>query len=167
MTRSSCEFLLNRLIVTRGTRGLSSGISDANTERYSTPRDFGRAPKVFLGVPFLYGMIDLRNSPLPQVLRSLITVRVSQLNGCRFCVGLNSARLLKRGVAPDKIEAPDAWQQSDMFIESERVALEYAEAVTLRCDAIEERCRLPCFCLAHASCLSHPVSAFLPAIFCI
>jgi alkylhydroperoxidase family enzyme len=37
-----------------------------------------------------------------------------------------------------KVEALDAWQQSDLFSESERVALEYAEAVTLRSDAIEE-----------------------------
>src|SRR5262245_13039644 len=75
-------------------------------------RLWGRAPKVFLGIAFVYGMIDRRNSPLPPVLRSLITVRVSQLNGCRFCVGLNCATLLKRGVVSDKIEAPDAWQQS-------------------------------------------------------
>jgi AhpD family alkylhydroperoxidase len=101
-------------------------------------RLWARAPKVFLGVAFLYGMIDRRNSPLPLVLRSLITVRVSQLNGCRFCVDINSATPLQRGVAVGKVEALDAWQQSDLFSESERVALEYAEAVTLRSDAIEE-----------------------------
>jgi AhpD family alkylhydroperoxidase len=102
-------------------------------------RLWARAPKVFLGVAFLYGMIDRRTSPLPPVLRSLITVRVSQLNGCRFCVDINSATLLKRGVSVRKVEALDAWQQSDLFSESERVALEYAEAVTLRSGAIEER----------------------------
>jgi uncharacterized peroxidase-related enzyme len=99
---------------------------------------WARTPKVFLGVAFLYGMIDRRNSPLPPVLRSLITVRVSQLNGCRFCVDINSATLLKRGVSAGKVEALDAWQQSDQCSDSERVALEYAEAVTLRSDAIEE-----------------------------
>ena len=102
-------------------------------------RLWGRAPKLFLGVAFLYGMIDRRDSPLPPVLRSLITVRVSQLNGCRFCVDINSATLLKRGVAVGKVQALDAWQQSDLFSESERVSLEYAEAVTLRSHAIEER----------------------------
>jgi AhpD family alkylhydroperoxidase len=83
-------------------------------------------------------MIDRRSSPLPPVLRSLITVRVSQLNGCRFCVDINSAILLKRGVAFGKVEALDAWQQSNLFTEPERVALEYAEAVTLHSGAIEE-----------------------------
>jgi AhpD family alkylhydroperoxidase len=99
---------------------------------------WARTPKVFLGVAFLYGMIDRKSSPLPPVLRSLLTVRVSQLNGCRFCVDINSATLLKRGVSLDKIEALDNWRRSDLFSELERVTLEYAEAVTQRCDAIDE-----------------------------
>jgi uncharacterized peroxidase-related enzyme len=97
---------------------------------------WARAPKVFLGVAFLYGMIDRKSSPLDPVLRSLITVRVSQLNGCRFCVDINSATLLKRGVPVRKVEALDAWPRSELFSEPERVALEYAEAVTLRSDAV-------------------------------
>ena len=99
---------------------------------------WARAPRVFLGVAFLYGMIDRKNSPLDPVLRSLVTVRVSQLNGCRFCVDINSATLLERGVPIDTVEALNAWQQSGLFSERERVALEYAEAVTLRSDAIGE-----------------------------
>jgi AhpD family alkylhydroperoxidase len=99
---------------------------------------WARAPKVFLGVAFLYGMIDRRSSPLNPALRSLVTVRVSQLNGCRFCVDINSATLLKRGVPVGKVESLDAWQQSGLFSECERVALEYAEAVTRRSDAIDE-----------------------------
>jgi AhpD family alkylhydroperoxidase len=99
---------------------------------------WARAPRVFLGVAFLYGMIDRKNSPLDPILRSLVTVRVSQLNGCRFCVDINSATLLKRGVPIDKVQALNAWQSSGLFSERERVALEYTEAVTLRSDAIDE-----------------------------
>jgi AhpD family alkylhydroperoxidase len=99
---------------------------------------WARAPRVFIGVAFLYGMIDRKNSPLDPILRSLVTVRVSQLNGCRFCVDINSATLLKRGVSLDKVEALNAWQPSSLFSERERVALEYTEAVTLRNDAIDE-----------------------------
>jgi len=106
---------------------------------YSTPRCSGRAPKVFLGVAFLYGMIDRKHSPLHPGLRLLVTVRVSQLNGCRFCVDINSAALLKRGVPVGKVEALDVWQQCALFSDRERVALEYAEGVTLRSDAIDER----------------------------
>src|SRR5260221_6718009 len=45
---------------------------------------WARAPKVFLGVAFLYGMIDLIYSPVNLGLRSLITVRVSLLYSCLF-----------------------------------------------------------------------------------
>ena len=99
---------------------------------------WARAPKLFLGVAFLYGMIDRKSSPIDPVLRSLVTVRVSQLNGCRFCVDLNSATLLRRGVDMTKVEALENWQQSNLFSETERIALEYAEAVTLRSNAIDD-----------------------------
>jgi AhpD family alkylhydroperoxidase len=92
---------------------------------------WARAPRQFLGVAFHYGMIDRRSSPIEPSLRSLVTVRVSQLNWCPFCVDLNSATLLKRGVSPAKIDALENWQESNLFDERERVALEYAEAVTL------------------------------------
>src|ERR1700732_1842141 len=74
---------------------------------------WARAPKVFLGVAFLYGMTDRKTSPLNP--------------GC-----------LKRGVPVGKVEALDVWQESALFDDRERVALEYAEAVTLRSDAIDE-----------------------------
>jgi AhpD family alkylhydroperoxidase len=92
---------------------------------------WARSPKVFLGVALLYGAIDRKSSPVPPALRSLLTVRVSQLNGCRFCVDLNSATLLKRGVAVEKVESLAAWQTSNLFNAQERAALAYAEAVTL------------------------------------
>jgi AhpD family alkylhydroperoxidase len=81
-------------------------------------------------VAVLYGMIDRRSSPIEPALRSLVTVRVSQINHCPFCVDLNSATLLARGASPEKVEALDAWRESGLFSERERVALEYAEAVT-------------------------------------
>ena len=47
---------------------------------------WGRAPMLFLAVAMLYGVLDRRRSPLSPVLRSLVTVRVSQMNWCPFCV---------------------------------------------------------------------------------
>jgi len=92
---------------------------------------WARSPRVFLGVALLYGAIDRRGSQLAPPLRSLVTVRVSQLNGCRFCVDLNSATLLKRGVPVEKVMALDSWRTSNLFSEPERAALAYAEAMTL------------------------------------
>ena len=91
---------------------------------------WARAPRLFLGVAFLYGMIDRKSSPISAVLRSLITVRVSQINSCSFCVDLNSATLLERGVPINKIAALADWRNSNLFDEDERLALDYAEAVT-------------------------------------
>ena len=91
---------------------------------------WARVPSLFMTVALLYGALDRKGSPLPPALRSLLTVRVSQLNGCLFCVDINSATLLRRGVPPRKVEALDSWQESDFFDEAERVALEYAEAIT-------------------------------------
>jgi AhpD family alkylhydroperoxidase len=62
---------------------------------------WARSPRLFLAVATIYGLIDRRHSPIEPVLRSLITVRVSQINWCAFCVDLNSATLIKRGVAED------------------------------------------------------------------
>ena len=91
---------------------------------------WGRAPKPFLGVAFLYGMIDRKRSPIEPALRSLVTVRVSQINHCPFCVDINSATLLKRGVSEEKVAALAGWRDSGLFDERERAALDYAETVT-------------------------------------
>ena len=91
---------------------------------------WARAPRLFLGVALLYGMIDRKRSPLSPALRSLVTVLVSQINNCSFCVDLNSASLLKRGVAPEKVEALADWRGSDLFDAAEKAALDYADAVT-------------------------------------
>ncbi|ODA67139.1 Carboxymuconolactone decarboxylase family protein [Methyloligella halotolerans] len=92
---------------------------------------WGRAPRLFMGVAVLYGMIDRKGSPIDPPLRSLVTVRVSQLNHCAFCVDLNSSTLMKRGVEMEKVEALPRWRESDLFDDRERAALDYAEAVTL------------------------------------
>jgi len=91
---------------------------------------WGRSPWVFATLALLYGALDRKSSPLSPVLRSLVTVRVSQINHCEFCVDINSATLVNRGVPQNKIEALWEWQESPLFDATERVALEYAEAVT-------------------------------------
>jgi alkylhydroperoxidase family enzyme len=44
---------------------------------------WGRSPRLFAAVATLYGVINRKRSPIDPVLRSLVTVRVSQLNWCR------------------------------------------------------------------------------------
>lgn len=99
---------------------------------------WARAPKLFLGVALLYGMIDRKSSPITPTLRSLVTVRISQINWCRFCVDLNTATLLERGVSLEKVEALENWRKSELFDERERSALDYAEAATYSNRQVED-----------------------------
>jgi AhpD family alkylhydroperoxidase len=102
---------------------------------------WGRSPWIFASVALLYGALNRRSSPLSPALRSLVTVRVSQINHCAFCVDINSATLLKRGVAMDKIEALADWRETDMFGADERLALEYAEMMTVTGDGVSAELR--------------------------
>lgn len=102
---------------------------------------WGRSPLVFASVALLYGALNRRSSPLSPALRSLVTVRVSQINHCAFCVDINSATLAKRGVAMEKIDALAHWRDSALFAPEERLALEYAEAMTLTGQGVNDELR--------------------------
>jgi AhpD family alkylhydroperoxidase len=93
-------------------------------------RLWARTPKVFVALALLYGALDRRTSPIEPLLRSLITVRVSQINNCRFCVDLNSFIILRRGLDPDKLAELAEFDTSPLFSEREKAALSYTEAVT-------------------------------------
>jgi len=93
-------------------------------------RLWGRTPKVFAGLALLYGALARRSSPIEPALRTLITVRVSQINWCSFCVDVNAATALKRGVSEEKLLAIAAFRDSALFSEQKNSALAYAEAMT-------------------------------------
>lgn len=93
-------------------------------------RLWGRTPKVFAALALLYGALDRRSSPIEPALRTLVTVRVSQINWCSFCVDVNSATALKRGIDEEKLLAIGQFAVSPLFSGRERAALAYAEAVT-------------------------------------
>jgi len=93
-------------------------------------RLWGRSPRVFAALALLYGALDRKSSPIEPSLRSLVTVRVSQINWCRFCVDINSMMVLKRGSSEEKLEDLEHFRESDRFTQREKAALNYAEAMT-------------------------------------
>ncbi len=101
---------------------------------------WGRSPKVLATLALLYGALDRGSSPITPSLRSLITVRVSQINWCEFCVDINSATVLKRHVEPEKLDALAEFEQSPLFSETEKSALAYAEAVTYSDQQPDQAC---------------------------
>jgi AhpD family alkylhydroperoxidase len=102
---------------------------------------WGRSPLVFMCVALLYGALDRRRSPVDPVLRSIVTVRVSQINSCAFCVDINSMTLARRCGSMDKVLALENWRESTLFDARERIALEYAEAMTDSRLGVNERLR--------------------------
>jgi AhpD family alkylhydroperoxidase len=98
---------------------------------------WARSPLVFSTLALLYGALNRKRSPLDPALRSLVTVRVSQINHCAFCVDINAATLLKRGVSQAKTALLSTWREHDDFDARERAALEMTEAMTYSDRAVD------------------------------
>ncbi len=64
-------------------------------------------------------------------LKELIKVRVSQINGCGYCIDYHSKDSLKLGETPQRLFALSAWWETPFFTEEEQAALKLAEEVTL------------------------------------
>lgn len=69
----------------------------------------------------------------------LVNLRVSQVNGCAYCLDVHHRRALKHGEDPRRLAVLDAWEDTDLFDERERAALELAEAMTGLPPAAERR----------------------------
>jgi AhpD family alkylhydroperoxidase len=93
-------------------------------------RLWARMPAVFLAMSAMYRALDRESSHIEPALRSLVQVRISQINGCEFCVDLNSFLGLGRGLAENKLRALPLFEDSNLFNEREKTALAYAEAAT-------------------------------------
>jgi AhpD family alkylhydroperoxidase len=73
----------------------------------------------------------VRQSGLPSRLVDLVYLRVSQINGCVYCIDMHSRDLLKAGLPVEHLILVPAWPESGTrFDEKERAALAWAEAVT-------------------------------------
>jgi len=67
---------------------------------------------------------------LEAALLELVKLRVSQVNGCAFCLAMHARLARRAGVDPDRLDTIAAWRESPYFSERERQALAWAEAVT-------------------------------------
>lgn len=91
---------------------------------------WGRFPAHFGGMLLLLGLFQRRGFPIDAALRSLVSARVAQMNGCAFCVDLNAYYLLQAVGSADKAASVARWRESGLYTERERAALEFAEAMT-------------------------------------
>ena len=83
-------------------------------------------------------MLGLSNyvhrSGLDVKLLDLVNLRVSQINGCAYCIDMHWKDLRAAGETEQRLYGLDAWRESPYYTERERAALAWSEAVTRLAD---------------------------------
>jgi AhpD family alkylhydroperoxidase len=73
---------------------------------------------------------SVRKSEIDIKLLALTDLRVSQLNGCAYCCSFHSNELREFGIEQNLLDKLSGWKLSDAFDEKQKLALEWAEAIT-------------------------------------
>ncbi|WP_436761982.1 carboxymuconolactone decarboxylase family protein [Streptosporangium sp. V21-05] len=72
----------------------------------------------------------LAESGLPPATKELVKLRVSQINGCGFCVDMHAHDAKAAGESDERLFAVAAWRETPFFGDAERAALALAEEAT-------------------------------------
>jgi AhpD family alkylhydroperoxidase len=87
------------------------------------------APDGMKALGSVHGYVS--RSGLPATLIELVYLRVSQINGCAYCIAMHSRDLLEAGMPVGKLVLVPAWEEAgSLFTDQERAALKWAELVT-------------------------------------
>lgn len=73
----------------------------------------------------------LGTTQLSKTHKELIKIRASQINGCAFCINMHTKDAIKNGETNQRIFLLNAWRETTLFTEEERVILEITEEITL------------------------------------
>lgn len=73
----------------------------------------------------------IANCGLEHSLIELVKTRVSQINGCAFCIDMHTKDARAAGETEQRLYMLSAWRESPFYTDRERAALAWAEAVTL------------------------------------
>lgn len=73
----------------------------------------------------------LQNAQLSKTHLELIKIRASQINGCAFCINMHTSDALQQGETAQRIFLLDAWRETELFTDEEKVVLAITEEVTL------------------------------------
>ncbi|BDH46953.1 alkyl hydroperoxide reductase AhpD [Salmonella enterica subsp. enterica serovar Choleraesuis] len=92
------------------------------------------SPDIYKAFGGVYSAV-LKGS-LPKALIDLVYLRVSQINGCAFCIDMHSRDLLKSGLDVEKLVLIPVWHEAgNLFTPREQAALAWAEVVTRVADS--------------------------------
>ena len=89
--------------------------------------------------PGVYDAMDaadqyLATGSIDEYLLNLVRLRVSQINGCAYCIDMHFKDLRALGEGEQRLYSLDAWRECPYYTERERAALAWAEAVTVITD---------------------------------
>ncbi|GGA73691.1 alkyl hydroperoxide reductase AhpD [Flavobacterium palustre] len=73
----------------------------------------------------------LASTQLSKNQKELIKIRASQINGCAFCIDMHTKDALKYGETTQRIFLLNAWHETQLFTEEEKVILAITEEITL------------------------------------
>jgi AhpD family alkylhydroperoxidase len=76
----------------------------------------------------------LSRGPLSPRIRTLVEARVSQINGCAFCLAMHTEEARAADVPQAMLDSLAAWRDDDAYDDDERAALELSEAMTRLAD---------------------------------
>ena len=72
----------------------------------------------------------IKGCGIEPTLTELVKLRVSQVNGCAYCIDHHSNKLLSAGESNQRLLLLSAWRDANCFSDREQAALAWAEAVT-------------------------------------
>ena len=73
----------------------------------------------------------LQTSKLQTSHKDLVKIRASQVNGCVFCINMHTKDALKNGETAQRIFLLNAWKETELFTEEEKLILAITEEITL------------------------------------
>jgi AhpD family alkylhydroperoxidase len=80
----------------------------------------------------MYALVGyLATTQLSRTTMELIKIRASQINGCAYCIDMHTKDALKNGESNQRIFLLNAWRETDLFTEEEKVVLAMTEEITL------------------------------------
>jgi AhpD family alkylhydroperoxidase len=74
---------------------------------------------------------QINKGTLDILLKDLVRLRASQINGCAFCLDMHTADARKAGESERRLATLAAWREAPFFSDRERAALEWTESLTL------------------------------------
>jgi AhpD family alkylhydroperoxidase len=101
------------------------GASMSHSPRVPYPK---LAPRAFKAMVALAE--SLQAGGLGPRLSGLVKLRVSQINGCAYCLDMHARELREAGEDPRKLDTLAGWRESRLFDARERAALGWAESLT-------------------------------------